>query len=260
MKNRIKKLGTYQKAVLILVLVLAVVFSVIYPITIRQVGFAYRGSLLTPSQEGGSQVYAGTVNGERALFTVSPDKAVTFQYGETSYGPYTVTEDPDALPEEGASGWDLGGGAPTGIVLRDGEDVVFQGGVVQQGASYWLYHQDGRVETEGVTISAQEGVTLDENGQPIDPNKPSVAAILSLVEGPSLTHKGSWLPYLLGLFLCVATAVTILFADELFRFQLWFQIRSPERAEPSDWELFSRYAAWTALPLAALVVFLLGLR
>ena len=87
-----------------------------------------------------------------------------------------------------------------------------------------------------------------------------MAAILSLVEGPSLTHKGSWLPYLLGLFLCVATAVTILFADELFRFQLWFQIRSPERAEPSDWELFSRYAAWTALPLAALVVFLLGLQ
>ena len=171
MKNRIKKLGTYQKAVLILVLVLAVVFSVVYPITIRQVGFAYRGSLLTPSQEGDSQVYAGTVGGERALFTVSPDKSVTFQYGETSYGPYTITEDPDALPEEGASGWDLGGGAPTGIVLRDGEDVVFQGGVVKQGGSYWLYHQDGRVETEGVTITAQEGVTLDEDGQPVDPNE-----------------------------------------------------------------------------------------
>ena len=54
--------------------------------------------------------------------------------------------------------------------------------------------------------------------------------------------------------------MTILFADELFRFQLWFQIRSPERAEPSDWELFSRYAAWTALPLASLVIFLLGLQ
>ena len=78
--------------------------------------------------------------------------------------------------------------------------------------------------------------------------------------GPALTHKGDWLPYLLGVFLCAVTAVTILFADELFRFQLSFRILQAEDAEPTDLELFGRYAGWTVLPIAALVIFALGLQ
>ena len=66
--------------------------------------------------------------------------------------------------------------------------------------------------------------------------------------------------YLLGVFLCAVTAVTILFADELFRFQLSFRVRDVENAEPTDWELFGRYVAWTVLPIAALVIFALGLQ
>lgn len=54
--------------------------------------------------------------------------------------------------------------------------------------------------------------------------------------------------------------MTILFADELFRFQLSFRVRDVENAEPTDWELFGRYAGWTVLPIAALVIFLLGLQ
>lgn len=72
--------------------------------------------------------------------------------------------------------------------------------------------------------------------------------------------RGDWLPYLLGVFLCAVTAVTILFADELFRFQLSFRILQAENAEPTDWELFGRYAGWTVLPIAALVIFALGLQ
>lgn len=254
MKYRIRALGKYQKAVLAAAVLLVLVFSVLYPVTMGREGYLYRGALLTPGQEEGGTVYTGTVNGVQARFTVTPDKAVTFQYGEAAYGPYTAAEDPSAVPEN------AGMAGLTGVEVRKGEEVIFRGGVVQQGDTLWLYHENGDLENGGITITTSAGVTLDEDGNMVDPNEPSLSTILELMDGPVLTHKGDWLPYLLGVFLCAVTAVTILFADELFRFQLSFRILQAEDAEPTDWELFGRYVAWMALPVAALVIFLLGLQ
>lgn len=254
MKYRIRALGKYQKAVLAAAVLLVLVFSVIYPITMGREGYLYRGALLTPGQEEGGTVYTGTVNGVQARFTVAPDRAVAFQYGEAAYGPYTAAEDPSAVPEN------AGMAGLTGVELRKGEEVIFRGGVVRQGGILWLYHENGDLENGGITFTTSSGVTLDEDGNVADPNEPSPSTILELMDGPELTHKGDWIPYLLGLFLCAVTAVTILFADELFRFRLSFQIRQAEDAEPTDLELFGRYVAWTVLPVAALVIFALGLQ
>ena len=254
MKYRIRALGKYQKAVLAVAVLLVLVFSMLYPVTMGREGYLYRGALLTPGQEEGGTVYTGTVNGVQARFTVAPDRAVTFQYGEAAYGPYTAVEDPGAVPESA----DMSG--LTGVELRKGEEVIFRGGVVQQGDTLWLYHENGELENGGITITTSAGVTLDEDGNVVDPNEPSLSTILELMDGPALTHKGDWLPYLLGVFLCAVTAVTILFADELFRFQLSFRVRDVENAEPTDLELFGRYVAWTVLPMAALVIFALGLQ
>lgn len=254
MKYRIRALGKYQKAVLAAAILLVLVFSVIYPVTMGREGYLYRGALLTPRQEEGGTVYTGAVNGEQARFTVAPDRTVTFQYGEAAYGPYTAVEDPGAVPESA----DMSG--LTGVELRKGEEVIFRGGVVRQGDTLWLYHENGDLENGGITITTSAGVTLDEDGNMVDPNEPSLSTILELMGGPALTHKGDWLPYLLGVFLCAVTAVTILFADELFRFQLSFRILQAEDAEPTDLELFGRYVAWTVLPMAALVIFALGLQ
>lgn len=254
MKYRIRALGKYQKAVLAAAILLVLVFSVIYPVTMGREGYLYRGALLTPGQEEGGTVYTGSVHGVQARFTVAPDKAVTFQYGEAAYGPYTAVEDPGAVPESA----DMSG--LTGVEVRKGEEVIFRGGVVRQGDTLWLYHENGDLENGVITITTSAGVTLDEDGNVVDPNEPSLSTILELMGGPALTHKGDWLPYLLGVFLCAVTAVTILFADELFRFQLSFRVRDVENAEPTDWELFGRYAGWTVLPIAALVIFLLGLQ
>ena len=44
-----------------------------------------------------------------------------------------------------------------------------------------------------------------------------------------------------AVFICVLNAVSILFADELFRWNLAFQIRNVDHAEPSDLEIAGRY-------------------
>ena len=60
--------------------------------------------------------------------------------------------------------------------------------------------------------------------------------------------------------ICIVNVILVLFADELFRWNLAFQIRNPERAEPSDWAIASRRISWVILLVGALVVFILGLR
>ena len=54
-------------------------------------------------------------------------------------------------------------------------------------------------------------------------------------------------------------AVAILFADEIFRWNLRWSIRHPERAEPSEWELFSRGFSWVVLTIVALIGYMMGL-
>ena len=52
----------------------------------------------------------------------------------------------------------------------------------------------------------------------------------------------------------------MLFADELFRWNASFLVRNAEEVEPSDWEIAGRYITWTALPVMAAVIFILGLK
>ena len=53
--------------------------------------------------------------------------------------------------------------------------------------------------------------------------------------------------------------VSILFADELFRWNLSFQIRDVYDAEPSEWEIFTRYAGWTVLTVLTPIMYVIGL-
>ena len=55
-------------------------------------------------------------------------------------------------------------------------------------------------------------------------------------------------------------AVSILYADELFRWDLSFQIQNAETAEPSEWEMMKRYLSWTVLTIMLLVLYIVGLR
>lgn len=252
---RIRQLDWYQRGILLLLLALALVFAVIYRVRIARVGFLYQDKIFVPSEENGVTVYSGKISGEPAQFTVSEDKAVSFHCGEKTYGPYTVTEDPTALPEV-----EIEREGMTGVEIREGEKLVFRGGFWQSGEDYWLRRQDGSMDLSVGVFVTGDGVMRDANGNAVDPLEPALCDILRLVYGPELTHKGSWLAWFGAVFISLLNTGSILYADELFRWNLSFQIQNAETTVPSEWEMMKRYLSWTVLTIMLLVIYIVGLR
>lgn len=246
--KRFKALTPLQKGILLAICAMALVFCVLYPVTLSRVGFAFRGAILTPAQTDAGTVYSGKVGGERVSFTVSADGAATYRVGDTVYGPYTVREDASAIPAEF-----LQYNTPsTGVELRLGDAVIFRGCLRNNGEYRMLYDENGDLDGLSLFFSDSEQTPAAE--------EPTAYEVLSLLVDLQPEHEGQWSLGALGLVVCAVTAVSILYADELFRWGLSFRVRDPESAEPSDWELASRYFTWIALPMLALAMFIMGLR
>ena len=253
--QRIKDLNYYQKGILIITIAMALVFAVIYPKTISRVGYRYNDAILVQTQENGNTLYSGTIKGKEACFTVS-NNTVLLQYGDKTYGTYTVKEDPTAIPEKD----DLKS-SMTGIEVLEGDTVIFRGGVLDVGDFYWLYNEDGTMDNMiGISYTTSDGIERDENGNPIDRMKPTVSTIYELLNNPELTHKGEGLAWFGAVFISILNVVSILFADELFRFNLSFRVRDAYSAEPSEWEVAGRYIGWTVITIMVLVIYITGLQ
>ena len=253
---RWKNLSRFQQFLLILQTIFLVVCSVLYPIFARMEGISYRDSFLRYRAEGENAVYSGKVDGAPVTFTVSPDKTLVFQSGDSIPVTYTVMTDPSAVPEDHDMGEVL-----TGVEVRRDGKLLFRGGWYSDGGFELLVDEDGNPIAPAITISfGGDERPYSAGGQPITPSsEPDAGDVLTLTSSPALIHRGDGLCYLGGAFLVVMNAALILFADELFRFNLRFQIRNPERAEPSDWELFTRHVGWVALAACAALLFILGL-
>lgn len=148
----------------------------------------------------------------------------------------------------------------TGVELRRGEEILFRGGVLDNGDTMWLYKEDGGLDNFGFSYVTGDGTARDENGKIIDPIEPSATTVLELMKGPELTHKGDWIAWFGAVFICILNALSIFFADELFRLNLAFWIRNVDYAEASDWEIARRYIGWTVMTIAALMLFIMGLQ
>lgn len=259
--DRIRNLNRYQKGVLLFLVVMAVIFTGFYSVITFRTGYLYNGHILVPETENGNTLYRAEVQGEEWCFTVMPDRTVTFRCGKKLYGPYSAQEDPTAIPMDHDFAEYM-----TGVEVRSGDEVLFRGGIMEfgeysEGHRNWLmYNEDGTSFGFQVYAVMSDGTTVSGDGQVIDPMEPSVSDVLRMMEGPELTHKGEWYGWLAGILVSVIAAVSILFADELFRWSLVFQVRNVDQVEPSDWEIAGRYVAWTAFAVMALVIYCMGLQ
>lgn len=234
-------LSGFQKSILLLLIAVVLVFSVLYVVTISRKGFEYLDSVFVPHEENGSTVYSGKINGKPASFTVSADKAVVFHYDTQTFGPYTMREDPEiGFP-------DMSG---EGFALYRGEELYFRGAYVNGNGKDFLYDANGKPVTE-LLASGNSGYIVQE---------PGISALVRLIVGPELTHKGSVWGWMLGVLCALATAFVVVFADTLFRLRLSFQIDDPDIVAPTDWELMRRKLVWMALLVCTVVVFTMGLQ
>jgi len=249
--NRFRELAPWQKGLILALGAMALVFLVLYAVVSSRVGFLYRDAILLPLEEPGAIVYSGTVRGEECAIRVTEDHTVTFLLGSKTDGPYTVKEDPTAIPQGQSH-------SVKGYEVRRDNEILFRGCLSRGGGIPLLYEEDGELLFE-ISVSTDRGIITDVDGNVIDPMEPSIYTLLELVEGPELTRKGQWACYFLGLLISVITLVSIFFADELFRFRLSFRVSDPYLVDPSDWELMGRQISWVITSVLALVLYAIGL-
>ncbi|MBR5578524.1 MAG: hypothetical protein IKW28_05955 [Lachnospiraceae bacterium] len=253
--ERIKNLNSYQKGVLIFMTFMTLIFAVIYVKTISTVGYRYHDAILVPIQETGQTIYKGKIQGKQAKFIVAEDKSVVFKYGNKIYGTYIMKEDPTAIPKEDEQSEQM-----IGVEIYKNNELLFRGGIWDSGDFCWLYNEDGTLDNMGISVYTTYGVEYDDNGNVVDRMEPSAVTIYELVNGPKLTHKGVMQAWFGGVFICILNLLSILFVDELFLWNLAFQIRNVENAEPSDWQIAGRYIGWTGMVIMAMLMFIMGLQ
>lgn len=250
--ERIRNLDRYPKILLLSLLAMAVIFAGVYGFVTSRKGYLYGDTILVPTREGGTTLYSGKIDGQESTFTVTAD-TVIFLRGETAYGPYILREDPAAIPEG-----DPLAAYMTGILITDDGQPFFRGGMMEDGHALHLFQQDGSPLYD-IIVTMSDGTETYVDGKLVDPFEPSPYTVVSLLRGPELTHKGEWSAFLTCLLLSAILAVSILFADELFRFRMSFRVQDVNALEPSDWELASRHIGWGLLTGLILILYFVGL-
>ncbi len=243
----------YRRILLIAQLLMILGFAVALSVVRGRPGFAYGDAVLLPHAEGEDTVYAGRVDGERAAFTVSPDGRVGYTWGDFVYGPYTVREDPSAVPEE--YDW------TRGVEIREGDQVLFRGGYT--GQTYPpLFTEAGEAHQGDISFttvySNGEKTVYSSDGEPLtaeDLHAPGPAVLARLVLDPALRRRGSVSLFLLVTLLAALNLAAICFPNAFFRLSLWGHVKNLEEAEPSDYYLFCTHVGWLLLAVIAGVLY-----
>lgn len=236
-----RELNRPRQVFFILLVVLVLLFAVLYAVQSSKVGFSYYGEILVAKEKDGVTTYTGKIKGEEACFTVYSDNSVEFRYGSRKYGPYTIREDSTAIPVDNELSSSM-----KGIEIDSPNGVLFRGGV-----TYNVWPQQ---------IVRENGEKLNFSTSGNVPGTPSVKTILTLTEDPTLTHKGHWGLWLLGVVYSAIMAFSVFFADELFYWRMSWRVRDVDMVEPSEWEIIGRYVGWTLSIIVIAAWFIWGLQ
>ena len=241
MREKWGELSGGRRVLVIINLALVAVFLLLYCTIGRQQGVKEGRDFLRLSTEGEAYIYRGRLDGRDTEITVRPGGVVEYKSDGILCGPYTIVfgeADPNTPIPYIVT--DASGRVGVEITGPDGE-TVFSGSYMDKGLLMLI---DG------------EGNLVWSGG---NSREPDPYTIVSYALGPDTESRGEFTALFLGIVIAAVNIISILFADGLFRFAMSFRIADPDSAEPSDWELFTRWVSWIVLTAAALIVFIAGL-
>lgn len=249
LKAKWSEMSRYRRVLLLVMAAEILVFFIANVLAFLRPGLEYQDALLYPRTEGELQIYQGKVDGETARFTVTPGGEVSYQWGEYTYGPYQITEDPSAVPDgyEGSQG----------IEIRLGDEVLFRGCYLPS-STFPLIQEDGESLWEDSNIYMISGEKIWRNGQEIterEYREPSLSALARVALGTELTRQGNILLYLLITVLAVFNVLQICFPGLFFRRYIRWRVRDPELAEPSDFYIAMERMEWVVIAIVCLVLY-----
>lgn len=249
LKAKWSEMSRYRRVLLLVMAAEILVFFIANVLAFLRPGLEYQDTLLYPRTEGELQIYQGRVDGETARFTVTPGGEVSYQWGEYTYGPYQISEDPSAVPDgyEGSQG----------IEIRLGDEVLFRGCYLPS-STFPLIQEDGESLWEDSNIYMISGEKIWRNGQEIterEYREPSLSALARVALGTELTRQGNILLYLLITVLAVFNVLQICFPGLFFRRYIRWRVRDPELAEPSDFYIAMERMEWVVIAIVCLVLY-----
>ena len=196
-------------------------------------------------QQGDAAVYSGKSDGHKVKYAVSPGPVVEYWLDGELDSTYTITEDPAAIPETEETA-QLDQDFFTGVEIQKDGQVWFRGAYSPY-SSYWLLDEEGN----NTFFFLSFGTESSKPG-------PTPGGVLHFAQEPETSPRGHPEFVLLGLLVSVVCIASLLFEDQLFRWDLKFRVRDPYSAEPSEWELFSRWIGWVVFTGAAALLYAWG--
>ena len=232
-----------QKAVLISMAAMVVLFGVLMVAARFQKGVEFEGGLLRRTETEESVIYNGKVRGEQVEITVRAAGSgnlteVDFRIGNRIQDDCTLET---GLPPIQA---DQLGPVEHIRITRNGQ-LLFEGG-------YTAEHDMGWYDLEGnwAPFSSLEATFRTSGENYWDSYKTSAGTILAFARGPERTARGSWMLYFTMLLFSGLLALDAAYPLALFRCQHMCDVKDPE---PSDFYLEMQRAGWCLYPILLLI-------
>ena len=232
-----------QKAVLISMAAMVVLFGVLMVAARFQKGVEFEGGLLRRTETEESVIYNGKVRGEQVEITVRAAGSgnlteVDFRIGNRIQDDCTLET---GLPPIQA---DQLGPVEHIRITRNGQ-LLFEGG-------YTAEHDMGWYDLEGnwAPFSGLEATFRTSGENYWDSYKTSAGTILAFARGPERTARGSWMLYFTMLLFSGLLALDAAYPLALFRCQHMCDVKDPE---PSDFYLEMQRAGWCIYPILLLI-------
>jgi len=237
-----------QKAILIILLALAVVFAIITGLVRTKKGVTFEDGLLSISQEGDRTVYSGRAEGQKVTVTVYPEgegHVVKLAVGTLIDHTYRV-EYPGGTIKS-----DFGEYRRIRITVEGRtflETLLFEGGYNSDINVASFCDENGELDLLGYgRFVTSSGIWYEYELMP--------SQVMRFANGPATTCRGDWLIFVLGLFLSLITAVAVAFPEHLFHWNHFLSVRDPE---PTDFYLATQRISWVIMTAVVLGVYIWG--